>query len=251
MNDVHILARTNWRKTMQVLNRDAFQNAVTNKEMQTLITTQYMESIEAFLGFMVADVEDDEPIDRLMSSLLPSRAYQLAIEEMKADPTVADIIKERYIAPPHNLDALLQCPPDSLGYIYAATLKQKGFELIDTSQIPMDSEANYIESRWQQTHDIWHIVTGFEVSEIDEIALQAFYLAQFRLPLASMAIASSLISSTLLTPEDLPQLLQGIQKGWQMGIHAKPFIAQKWEEAWEKPLSQWRTQLNVSAGSLN
>lgn len=30
-----------------------------------------------------------------------------------------------------------------------------------------------------------------------------------------------------------------------MGQTAKPLIAQKWEEAWEKPVSVWQAELNV------
>ena len=153
---------------------------------------------------------------------------------------------QRYIAPAHDLDALLQYPQDSLGYAYASSLKQQGFDRIDP-EVQIDADTSYIEYRWQQTHDIWHVITGFGTSEIAEIGLQAFYLAQFRLPLAGMLIANALVSTTLMHPEELPQLLQAIAQGWKMGMSAKPFIAQKWEEAWEKPVSQWRRELNVQA----
>ncbi|NJM48749.1 MAG: hypothetical protein HC860_23425 [Alkalinema sp. RU_4_3] len=33
--------------------------------------------------------------------------------------------------------------------------------------------------------------------------------------------------------------------GWEMGLRAKPFMAQKWEAHWEKPVSQWREELQV------
>jgi ubiquinone biosynthesis protein COQ4 len=75
--------------------------------------------------------------------------------------------------------------------------------------------------------------------------LQAFYLAQFQLPLASMLIANALISITLFQPEVLSPLLGAIAKGWEIGQKAKPLIAQKWEEAWEKPVAVWRLELNV------
>jgi ubiquinone biosynthesis protein COQ4 len=43
---------------------------------------------------------------------------------------------------------------------------------------------------------------------------------------------------TLLAPEEIAQ-------GWQMGQVAKPLFAQRWEEAWEKPLAQWQVDLNI------
>jgi ubiquinone biosynthesis protein COQ4 len=30
-----------------------------------------------------------------------------------------------------------------------------------------------------------------------------------------------------------------------MGKSAKSLFAQKWEEDWEKPLTQWQTELNI------
>ncbi len=31
----------------------------------------------------------------------------------------------------------------------------------------------------------------------------------------------------------------------RLGTEAKPFLAQKWEEGWDRPLAEWRTKLNV------
>jgi ubiquinone biosynthesis protein COQ4 len=102
------------------------------------------------------------------------------------------------------------------------------------------SDAEYVELRLSQTHDLWHIITGF-----DEIGLQSFHLPQFPYPLATMLVATSLISTTLKEPEMLPKLLEAIAQGFQMGKTAKPLFAQKWEEGWETPLSQWQAELNI------
>ncbi|MBD2309243.1 ubiquinone biosynthesis protein [Chroococcidiopsis sp. FACHB-1243] len=206
---------------------------------------RFLKAMKAFF-FLLFEPENLDTVDELSHCLIHSRAFELAAEAMKANPEVAAMLKERYIAPAHDLDALLQYPQDSLGYAYASSLKQQGFDRIDP-EVQINTDTSYIEYRWQQTHDIWHVITGFGTSEIAEIGLQAFYLAQFRLPLAGMLIANALVSTTLMHPEELPQLLQTIAQGWKMGMYAKPFLAQKWEEAWEKPVSQWRQELNVQA----
>ena len=206
---------------------------------------RFLKAMKAFF-FLLFQPENLDTVDELSSTLVHSRAFDLAVEGMKANPEVVTMLQERYIAPTHDVDALLQYPQDSLGYAYASSLKQQGFDRIDP-EVKIDADTSYIEYRWQQTHDIWHVITGFGTSEIDEIGLQAFYLAQFRLPLAGMLIANALVSTTLMHPEELPQLLKAIERGWEMGMSAKPFIAQKWEEAWEKPVSQWRRELNVEA----
>jgi ubiquinone biosynthesis protein COQ4 len=75
--------------------------------------------------------------------------------------------------------------------------------------------------------------------------LQAFHLPQFPYPLATMLIANSLIASTLFDPTHLPTLIASIGQGWRMGEIAQALFAQKWEEAWDKPLTQWQTELNI------
>ncbi|NEQ27569.1 MAG: ubiquinone biosynthesis protein, partial [Microcoleus sp. SIO2G3] len=137
------------------------------------------------------------------------------------------------------------CAPNSLGHIYATRMKAQGFNPDLYSHMKIDSDASYVEARLSQTHDIWHIVTGFDVSAIGEIGLQAFHLPQFPYPLATMLIANALVSSTLLAPDELPKLIQAIAQGLEMGRAAKSLFAQKWEEAWDKPLSEWQVELNI------
>jgi ubiquinone biosynthesis protein Coq4 len=196
------------------------------------------------LRLLFDDSDSLEPVLELSTSLVGSHAFQLAVENMKAVPEVAEMIAQRYMAPSHDLDILIQYPKDSLGYVYASSLKQAGFRPL-AAKVQIDSDTSYVENRWQQTHDIWHIITDFDTSEIGEIGLQAFYLAQFQLPLASMLIANALIATTAFQPEELSPLLGAIARGWEMGQTAKPLIAQKWEEAWEKPISVWQAELNV------
>ncbi|MBU7583325.1 MAG: ubiquinone biosynthesis protein [Nostoc sp. TH1S01] len=205
---------------------------------------QQLKGIKAFVTLLFDETGNLEPVWQLSHSLVDSRSFQLAIATMRENPEVANILAERYIASPHDLVALSQYPPDSLGYTYASQMKELAFQTIEAG-IEINSDTSYVENRWQQTHDIWHIITGFDTSEIGEIGLQAFYLAQFQLPLASLLIANALIAVTVWQPQRLSVLLMAIARGWEMGKNAKPLIAQKWEEAWEKPVAVWRKELNV------
>lgn len=205
---------------------------------------QTLKGIKAFVILLLDENGNLKPVWELSNSLLDSRAFKLAVAGMKTMPEVADILAQRYIAPTHDLEALLQYSPDSLGYTYASHMKQLGFKTLQP-EIKIDSDSSYVENRWRQTHDIWHIITGFDTSEIGEIGLQAFYLAQLQLPLASLLIANALIAVTLWQPQSLCPLLMAISQGWEMGNNAKPLIAQRWEQFWEKPVALLRAELNV------
>ena len=186
-----------------------------------------------------------QTVNEMVDGLLLTSAYDVAAERLKQDPACASLIRERYIPANHDLETLLTYPQDSLGYLYAATIKQSGFDPNLHADMTAKSDGEYVELRLSQTHDLWHVITGFDTSLVGELGLQAFHLPQFPYPLATMLLANSLISTTLFAPQELPQLLAAITKGFQMGKTAKALFAQKWEEGWEKPLTQWQAELNI------
>jgi ubiquinone biosynthesis protein COQ4 len=196
---------------------------------------------------MLAGDESLQTVGELSDALVETPAFDLAARQLQRNPACAKLIRDRYIPANYNLDLLLTYHPDSLGYIYASTIKNAPFNPNLHMGMSAESDAKYVELRLSQTHDIWHIITGFDTSPLGEIGLQAVHLAQFPYPLATMLVANSLISSTLLEPESLPSLLQAISLGWQMGKTAEALFAPKWEEAWDKPLAQWQSELNIQA----
>lgn len=207
-------------------------------------TSGFLSIFKSFFSLLMGD-SSLKPIGEMSDALVKTKAFTLAAQHLRKNPDCARLLESRYMGPPHNVEELLQYPEDSLGYIYAVYLKTHGLSPDLHSGMKINSDASYVEARLSQTHDIWHIVTGFDTSSIGEIGLQAFHLPQFPYPLASLLVANSLVGITLFTPEDLPPLLNAIAKGWSLGSQAKPLFAQKWEEAWDLPLSQWRKNLNI------
>ncbi|MDX1977102.1 MAG: Coq4 family protein [Pseudanabaenaceae cyanobacterium bins.68] len=204
-----------------------------------------MMALQPYLALLAGDTSLDV-VGEMSYALLDTPSFALAVKHLQTDAQCAELIAERYMATEHDIDRLLTYPPDSLGFTYAQSMKARGFRAEDLyKDVQIYSDASYVEARLSQTHDIWHIVTGFGVSGIEEIGLQAFHLPQFPYPLAVSLVSSNLMSSLLFAPNDLPDLLSAIQIGWQMGKTAKSFFAQKWEEGWEKPLSQWQAELNI------
>ena len=50
----------------------------------------------------------------------------------------------------------------------------------------------------------------------------------------------------LKNPDELGLVLGSIAHGYRLGCRAEPLLAQKWEEHWDRPLAQWRAQLNIT-----
>lgn len=199
---------------------------------------------KSFIAMLCGD-DSLATVGQLSDALVETPAFDLAARQLQRDPACARLIRDRYIPPRHDLDKLLTYPPNSLGYSYAVAMQKSGFDPNLHVGMTAETDAKYVELRLSQTHDLWHIITGFDTSAIGEIGLQTVHLAQFPYPLATILVANSLISSTLFAPEELPKLLGAIARGWQMGETARSLFAQKWEESWEKPLVEWQMELNI------
>lgn len=186
----------------------------------------------------VYDIED---------GLYGSQAMKLAVDFIKADASTAELVQDRYIAPSPDLETLLRYPQDSLGYCYAASLTEAGFDPEFYRAIAVQDDASYILLRLRQTHDIWHLITGFGTDVAGELGLKAFELAQTRRPMALVLLTFGLLKALLKTPDALATLLPTISQGYQLGLRTQPLLSQKWEAQWEKPLQQWRLELGFTS----
>lgn len=214
-------------------------------DLSPAIPPHILKAVTGFIAF-ANNPNQTEAVFDMADGLRQTDLYEQFIEYAHSQPVVNQIIRERYFAPIVDLEQLLNYPQGSLGYQYSGAMKRAGLQPDFYRKIAVEDDYSYIALRLRQTHDIWHIITGFGTDLAGEVGLQAFTLAQMRSPLAvalmAAAIAHALKSSCPLSP-----LVEKMHQGWRMGENAQPFFAQKWEEDWEKPLSDWRTDLNVEA----
>lgn len=212
-------------------------------EQNAEMRKEFISGLQGFMAF-VKNPGDTESVFDIADAMGRTEAQAAAVAYLKSIPEVAQIIAERYIASVPDLKYLLSLPEDSLGYVYSSHMTEANFDPEFYRKVVIQDDFTYIVLRVRQTHDIWHTVTGFGVDVAGEVALQAFQLAQNRSPLSVMLMAGAILH-TIRTSDNLNAVMQVIDRGYRMGFQAKPFLAQKWEEAWEKPLSEWRTQLGV------
>jgi ubiquinone biosynthesis protein Coq4 len=203
-----------------------------------------LTTLKGILALM-KDPEQTQSVYDVEDGLIGTKAMALAVQHMLAQPGVAELVQERYVALPPDIAALSQYPEGSLGRAYADYITVSGFDPGFYRQIEVTDDTSYLLLRLRQTHDIWHIVADFSVDVAGEVGLKAFELAQTRRTLAGMIVTGGVIRCLLQTPEYLDRVLDRIAVGYRVGSKAKPFLAQKWETQWEKPLTEWRSELNV------
>lgn len=77
------------------------------------------------------------------------------------------------------------------------------------------------------------------------MGLKAFEVSQTRRPMAIILIMGGLLRAFRQSPRSCYTLWKQISQGYRLGKQANPFLAQKWEQDWEKPLMQWRRELGI------
>ncbi|HEY9640013.1 MAG TPA: Coq4 family protein [Coleofasciculaceae cyanobacterium] len=216
-----------------------------NADMNRSLTPELLKGLQGFVAF-VDNESDIEAVFDIAAALANHEASAAAITYLKSHPEMAQLFEEQYIAPTPDLEALLKLPEDSLGFAYATHMRAANLDPEFYRKVELQDDTSYLALRMRQTHDIWHTVTGYGTDPIGEIGLQAFQLAQNRSPLAVMLIAGITLSVIKMN-RDLTPLVRVLQQGYDLGYQAKPFLAQKWEEGWEKPLAEWRSELNITS----
>ena len=199
----------------------------------------------AGLGKCLQHPDDLQSVYAVAASVQGSPMAAQMMRHMLSQPGIAAMIQQQWRPAPIDLDALEQLPPGSLGHCYASQLKSQGITpqtLIDPTPITSDKE--FIVHRLKETHDIVHVLTGFGVDGVGEIGLQAFNLAQNRSPLAVLLIFGGMLK-TLQDDEPLEELLHAISRGFEMGLKAECVVGYRLEDAWERPLNEWRMELNL------
>lgn len=216
---------------------------------------QFLELVDLAAG----SGKDTNNVFDLSDRLNKSRPMQLCIQAIQRDPASIQLIEERYVGPPYDLEALLQLPKDSLGWTYATVLSTLGYDPQFYRTPPaFNSDAEYISFRVYKTHDLHHILTGFMLDNLGELGVISFTAAQTRFPaflfLDILSLLGHFFTADKLYSEDLEPTEQGktlgyavdlIARGLKIGQAAKPVFPIKWEEGLERPIEEWRQELNI------
>ena len=105
----------------------------------------------------------------------------------------------------------------------------------------------YISLRMNQTHDLWHLITGFDTDIPGEAGLQAFTLAQLHTPMSAIALAGVFIDLLVgdFKSDDIEDFMKAIVNGWQMGKKSKQLLSIDWNKKWDTPIEDLRGELGI------
>lgn len=111
------------------------------------------------------------------------------------------------------------------------------------------NDETYVMMRLRQTHDLWHVLTGFSTEVQDELGLQAFMFAQTRAPLASILIGAAIFRAGITNHPLTATVFERVAYGWRLGSEAKSIFALDWEAHWQTPLETLRQMYDLKVMS--
>lgn len=167
-----------------------------------------------------------------------------------ADPFASGALEEmwqaRFRAERYDVDALARMPADTLGGTYGRHMQRYGLRPDYYEDVAPRHRMHYLRLRIRQTHDIWHVLTGFGADEFGEVGIQGFYAAQFPNGQAAIIGAAAFLKSVLRGRfGELARHLDAFCEGYTSGKRAESLLAVKWEELWAENLESVRRRYRI------
>lgn len=122
----------------------------------------------------------------------------------------------------------------------------------------MATDADYINFRVLQTHDLHHILTGFSLDSFGEFGVVSLSVSQYNFPAFAFLNLSAMLMTWMqhAVPVDADTpvadramsprgLFEVVSQGLAMGEDAKPLFPVPWEQLLERDLQELRRDLGI------
>jgi ubiquinone biosynthesis protein Coq4 len=201
---------------------------------------------------VVRDVNQLDEVFTLVDTVSSGPAARARAEAMlRAEPSIQQALREQPRLGRVDVAALSRLPEGTLGRAYADFLTRNG---LDPTVLPVREArdaVSYANAHIFETHDVWHVVTGFGPEVEGELGLQAFYLAQMPNPMAFAILMAGLMNTAFFAFDTCATRLTQVSRGWVLGRRAKKLFGTDWKALWARPLAEVRTSLGVDLAAVD
>jgi ubiquinone biosynthesis protein COQ4 len=136
-----------------------------------------------------------------------------------------------------DLDALEKLPEGTLGRELARYFRDNGLEPFETT-FPVQNDVDYLSKRYRETHDLFHVITGYGTDEHGEMLLQAFVLGNLGVRQAVLILAYSVPRRIKQAGwKDLVPYLGRLRAAYRRGKRSRELLSVNYEKLWEQPVS--------------
>ncbi len=212
------------------------------------------DSVRATVSFvrLSKDLNRLDEVFKYAETLRDPKLYEEGVAFHMTLPNGPEVLESKPRLGALDLDTLLAHAPGTLGHEFAKHMKAANLDPAAIPTLEANSAGEYVFAHYYETHDIWHVLTGFSTDKAGELGLQAFYLGQGGpARLSAMILSAGFLELLLKQDEwqDREARLFQIARGYVMGKHAKPLFGVRWSEMWDVPLTEVRERFGISIES--
>ena len=161
-------------------------------------------------------------------------------EKVMAHREFAGMFERQYVPQAPSFDFLAACPAGSFGEAVYQHMGRNGFDFSLWPTYENKRPIQYLSTRIYQDHDLWHPLLGFGVSVEDELAIQAFGVAQFNSAVGLLLIAGGLLRLIVKDPVRAVEAFGVINEQYALGKRAPFLLATKLHDLLPQPLNEVR-----------
>lgn len=163
---------------------------------------------------------------------------------LKTDPRTAASFRTRKAFGPILVDDLQRLPEGTLGRVFAGHCQARGLEP-NLVHVEPTGEIGWMLNHLFQTHDIWHVFTGWGNDLPGEFGLGGFYCAQLRSPAFFGYMVALLLLNVVMRRGNLAEIFDAFTAGYRSGKCAQPLWGLDWDELWEVPIADLRMRFGI------
>ncbi len=168
------------------------------------------------------------------------------LERIYSDEKFANLYRQKYVGELPSLEELSQYPEKSFGRLYYHHMHENGLRPELFPKFDPANDFDYLNLRMYQDHDLWHTLLGYGISVEDELAVQAFSVAQLQSPVSALLITGGLLHLLKSEPLRAVTALKGVAEGYERGKRAQFLLGLRLNEMLEKPIDEVRSLCRVA-----
>lgn len=180
--------------------------------------------------------------------------WDLVAKELVEDyPQLAPVVAARKRLARIDLDALIALPTNTFGNTFGKLEKQRGIDPNLIDPLPADTDGEWVMAHVYETHDFWHVITGFGFDMEGEYGVGGVYLGQMRNNSFLVFMTALLLLKDIWKDRDnLGKHLRAFCDGYEIGQRSLPMIGLDWSQLWQRDMEELRQELNISeAGRMD
>jgi ubiquinone biosynthesis protein COQ4 len=172
--------------------------------------------------------------------------WEQVAERLSSDPRVDRVLKDRPRLGWIDAAALSQLPEGTLGRTFSDHMDCKGMSPNLVEPLTVDTPGSFVLAHFGETHDIWHLVTGYGMDELGEASLIGFYSAQFgQAPHFALLLGILFLNTAFFRPSDFRRRMDAMTLGWEAGKSADSLFGRDWAGLWNTPIREVRESLGL------